>query len=133
MTNGIALSATDHPMQITDEMASAGGAVITDSIWPQDADLDPQAVARRTYEVMCRAAPPMPEDIADDAVEQVEVEFCLPDDKVEQLAIRAALGNNGGTWAEHYTEAQKEHWRQWVRDMADMALAARFEMRRVQS
>lgn len=40
------------------------------------------------------------------------------DDGVEKLAIRAALGNNGGEWAEHYTEAQKEHWRQWVRDLA---------------
>lgn len=39
-------------------------------------------------------------------------------DRIEVLAIRAALGNNGGTWAEHYTEDQKEHWRQWVRDMA---------------
>lgn len=37
--------------------------------------------------------------------------------KLEALAIRAALGNNGGTWAEHYTEAQKEHWRQFVRDL----------------
>jgi hypothetical protein len=38
-------------------------------------------------------------------------------DLIETFAIRAALGNNGGTWAEHYTEAQKEHWRQFVRDM----------------
>jgi hypothetical protein len=38
-------------------------------------------------------------------------------DLIETFAIRAALGNNGGTWAEHYTEAQKEHWRQFIRDM----------------
>jgi hypothetical protein len=36
---------------------------------------------------------------------------------VEAFAIRAALGNNGGTWAEHYTEEQKEHWRQFIRDL----------------
>lgn len=36
---------------------------------------------------------------------------------IESFAIRAALGNNGGTWAEHYTEEQKEHWRQFVRDL----------------
>lgn len=39
-------------------------------------------------------------------------------DQIESFAIRAALGNNGGTWAKHYTEDQKEHWRQWVRGIA---------------
>ncbi len=38
---------------------------------------------------------------------------------VEAFAIRCALGNNGGEWAEHYTEAQKEHWRQFVRDLVE--------------
>lgn len=37
---------------------------------------------------------------------------------VETFAIRVALGNNGGTWSEHYTENQKEHWRDFVRDLA---------------
>jgi hypothetical protein len=36
---------------------------------------------------------------------------------IESFAVRVALGNNGGEWATHYTEAQKEHWRQFVRDM----------------
>jgi hypothetical protein len=36
---------------------------------------------------------------------------------IEHFALRAALGNNGGNWADHYTEAQKEHWHQFVRDM----------------
>jgi heme oxygenase len=40
-------------------------------------------------------------------------------EQIEGFAIRAALGNNGGTWATHYTEGQKEHWRQWVRDLAE--------------
>lgn len=44
-------------------------------------------------------------------------------DQIEFFAIRAALGNNGGTWAEHYTEKQKEHWRQFVRDLVSSALA----------
>ncbi|MBK9497129.1 MAG: hypothetical protein IPO08_21970 [Xanthomonadales bacterium] len=37
---------------------------------------------------------------------------------IEHFAIRAALGNNGGIWADHYTEAQKEHWRQFVKDIS---------------
>jgi hypothetical protein len=41
---------------------------------------------------------------------------------IETLAIRAALGNNGGAWAEHYTNEQKEHWRRFVQDLvADAA------------
>ena len=44
-------------------------------------------------------------------------QYILPD-KVEEFAIRAALGNNGGAWAVHYTEDQKEHWRQFIRDLA---------------
>jgi hypothetical protein len=39
------------------------------------------------------------------------------DDLIESFAIRAALGNNGGEWAKHYTPAQKERWRQFARDM----------------
>ena len=39
-------------------------------------------------------------------------------EQIEPFAIRLALGNNGGTWDEHYTEKQKEHWRQFVRDVA---------------
>lgn len=41
----------------------------------------------------------------------------LPPERVEQYAIRVALGNNGGTWAEHYTEEQKDHWRQFIDDL----------------
>ena len=41
---------------------------------------------------------------------------------LETFAIRAALGNNGGVWAEHYTESQKEHWRDFIIDLcADIA------------
>jgi hypothetical protein len=39
-------------------------------------------------------------------------------EQIEAFAIRAALGNNGGTWSEHYTDSQKEHWRRFVRDLA---------------
>lgn len=38
-------------------------------------------------------------------------------DLIERFAIRCALGNNGGTWATHYVESQKEFWRQFVRDL----------------
>jgi len=41
----------------------------------------------------------------------------LSDETTEKFAIRCALGNNGGSWATHYTEDQKEHWRQFVRDL----------------
>lgn len=33
---------------------------------------------------------------------------------VEKWAIQIALGNNGGTWAEHYQEQQKQVWRDRV-------------------
>ncbi len=36
---------------------------------------------------------------------------------IESFAIRIALGNNGGGWATHYTDEQKERWRQFVRDL----------------
>lgn len=41
----------------------------------------------------------------------------VTDDDVEKFAIRVALGNNGGSWATHYTDAHKEHWRQFIRDL----------------
>lgn len=31
---------------------------------------------------------------------------------IEKWAIKMALGNNGGGWATHYTEEQKNLWRQ---------------------
>jgi hypothetical protein len=42
----------------------------------------------------------------------------------ERFAIRCARGNNGGEWATHYTEEQKEFWRAFVRDMAAEVLKA---------
>lgn len=41
----------------------------------------------------------------------------MTDEQLESFAIRAAPGNNGGEWATHYTEGQKEHWRQFVKDL----------------
>jgi len=38
-------------------------------------------------------------------------------EEIESFAIRAALGNNGGAWSDHYTDDQKEHWRRWVLDL----------------
>jgi hypothetical protein len=51
-------------------------------------------------------------------VDAVNVYHAVQSMDLEAFAIRAALGNNGGAWAEHYTEAQKEHWRAFVRDLA---------------
>lgn len=42
----------------------------------------------------------------------------MTNDECEQLAIKAAKGNNGGEWATHYTEEQKEYWRNFVKDLA---------------
>lgn len=49
----------------------------------------------------------------------------LNDNTIEHFAIRAAKGNNGGEWATHYTEDQKELWRTFVRDMAASIAASR--------
>lgn len=40
----------------------------------------------------------------------------MMNDLVEKWAIKLALGNNGGTWAEHYNEDQKNHWRNLTRE-----------------
>jgi hypothetical protein len=34
-------------------------------------------------------------------------------DLIESFVIRAALGDNGGEWTTHYTEAQKEQCASW--------------------
>lgn len=39
-------------------------------------------------------------------------------DEMELLAIKAAQGNNGGTWADHYTDDHKAFWRSFVRELA---------------
>jgi len=57
----------------------------------------------------------------------------MTDEEIEALAIRAAKGNNGGEWlkkpdgTQHYTEAQKDYWRQFVRDLAKEAYELGYE------
>ncbi len=41
----------------------------------------------------------------------------IPDDIIERYAIRCAQGNNGGEWASHYNEDQKNFWRKFVKDL----------------
>jgi hypothetical protein len=43
----------------------------------------------------------------------------MTNEKIEEFAIRVALGNNGGKWSDHYTEEQKEHWRKFIRDLIE--------------
>ena len=43
----------------------------------------------------------------------------MNEEQVEKFAIRVALGNNGGTWSEHYTEDQKNYWRQFVLNLVE--------------
>jgi hypothetical protein len=33
-------------------------------------------------------------------------------DLIEKIAIEMAMGNNGGDWAKHYTDDQKDVWRE---------------------
>jgi hypothetical protein len=42
----------------------------------------------------------------------------LSPEQLEAHAIRCAKGNNGGEWATHYTEEQKNYWRGFVRQIA---------------
>lgn len=49
--------------------------------------------------------------------EMVEAMATTERDFVERYAIRCALGNNGGQWATHYNEDQKNFWRQFVHDL----------------
>lgn len=39
------------------------------------------------------------------------------DDLIEKWAIKLALGNNGGEWATHYTEEQKNLWRKRAKEL----------------
>ena len=41
----------------------------------------------------------------------------ISEEQLEYFAIKVALGNNGGTWAEHYKEHHKEYWRNFVRKL----------------
>ena len=42
----------------------------------------------------------------------LSVRFLVSDiDLIEKYAIIMAEGNNGGTWATHYTDSQKDLWR----------------------
>lgn len=44
-------------------------------------------------------------------VEAVGKEY---DALIERVAMRSAVANNGGEWATHFTEEQKEHWRKFA-------------------
>lgn len=44
---------------------------------------------------------------------------CDDDKIIERYAIAMALGNNGGEWASHYTDEQKEVWRRRAKSMLE--------------
>ena len=48
-------------------------------------------------------------ELSDAALVTVEIDVDVP--LYERIAIMIAEGNNGGTWAEHYTREQKDVWR----------------------
>ncbi len=41
------------------------------------------------------------------------------EDLIERFAIRCAKGNNGGEWATHYTEEQRNVWRAFSKELFD--------------
>lgn len=46
------------------------------------------------------------------------------DELVERIAKKIAVANNGGDWATHYTDAQKDVWRQRAREVIKEVLDA---------
>lgn len=126
--DGAALYSTRHPLNITEEMIRAGlraGGIDLDETYDPRAD-----TLRRIYTAMSDASPAEPDcEINEDALETAEAEFYLPDEVVEAFAIRCAKGNNGGEWATHYKEEQKEVWRKFVRDLANAVADTPFRLR----
>lgn len=43
---------------------------------------------------------------------------------VEKIAKYIAAANNGGDWSKHYTEGQKEVWRERAREIIEMVKEA---------
>jgi hypothetical protein len=126
-SDGIALHSTPHPFDITPQMVAAGRAA-AEAEWRPDSNS--QNMVRAVYTAMRHAEPPDPElDLCEESLVNALAEITLANDAVEELAIRAALGNNGGEWAEHYTEAQKQYWRDWVRDFFEHVLEAERRVR----
>ena len=120
--DGVALQSVPHPIEITGEMLDAG-----EEMFQAGCRLTDQTVRETMgaiYTAMVRAAPPGPEDLNEASLEHALVEIGLHEDTVERFAEQCALGNNGGSWAEHYTETQKEVWRAFVRGLADEIFSA---------
>ena len=123
--DGVALQATNHPLEITEEMLAAGAAAIHEGGWEHPSvDWVTDNMLKAVFTAMVYAGPPEPGELNEAALEAAFVQIELHKEIVEQFAIRCALGNNGGEWAEHYTPEQKEHWRQFVRELADDLMAA---------
>ena len=41
-------------------------------------------------------------------------------DLIEQVAKKIAVANNGGDWAKHYNEDQKNVWRERAKEVIEM-------------
>lgn len=127
--DGVALNAMPHPLHIiTEAMLQAGAEALGDALTAPMTRKVYDVVAD-TYAAMVRAAPPEPGELNEASLGAALIEIRLHQDMVEHFAERCALGNNGGTWAHHYTEEQKEHWRQFGRELAEEIFAARIFVR----
>jgi len=48
----------------------------------------------------------------------------MTNEQLETLAIKCALGNNGGEWATHYKEEHKIFWRSFVLSIESLVIDA---------
>ena len=122
--DGVALFATNHPLLITDEMVAAGLKAFG-TTW-KGGTVEFPSMVKAIYEAMVYAAPPELE-LDEDSLKESVLTVELRPEQLEAYAIRCARGNNGGEWATHYTENQKEHWREFVRNLFSDMLALRFD------
>jgi hypothetical protein len=59
------------------------------------------------------------DDFVYDALIEVFEEIEM-NELVEKVAIEMAMGNNGGDWAKHYNEDQKNVWRERAKEIIEM-------------
>lgn len=127
--DGVPLESAEHPIEVTEAMLDAGvaaHAVTCREGWLSD---NSHKTVAAVFRAMVRAAPLPPEDLNEQSLEQAMIDVRLHEDMVERFAQRCAMGNNGGEWAIHYTEEQKNHWRQFVRELAEEVFLARIYYR----
>lgn len=127
--DGVALQSADHPIEVTDAMLDAGERVLH---LPTAAATTTRATLHAVFIAMCRAAPPLPEDLNEESLEQAVVAIRLHDNVVERFAIRCIEACQGGRKLPPgflYPDQRIEPVRQLVRELAAEIYAAPRQMR----